>query len=45
MKNYDRYKEPSHLKYQDVNDLYGRVMSHNLRAGGFKWVKSTSQFN
>ena len=44
MKHYDK-KEPSYLKYWDVNNLYGSAMSQNLPVPGFKWVEETSHFN
>ena len=37
MKDYDKSKELSYLKYWDINNLYGWVMSQNL--------SDTSQFN
>ena len=37
MKDYDKSKESSYLKYWDINNLYGWVMSQNL--------SDTSQFN
>ena len=45
MKNYDKNKEWSYLKYWDVNNSYGRPMSQILLLGGFEWVEETSQFN
>ena len=45
MKNYDKNKESSYLKYLDVNNLYGWTMSQELPLGGFKWADETSQFN
>ena len=45
MKNYDKNKESTHLKYWDRNNLYGWAMSQKLPLGGFKWVEETSQFN
>ena len=45
MKNYDRNKKSSRLKYWDVNDLYGLLMSQKVPIDGFKWVEETSQFN
>ena len=45
MKNYDKNKEPSYLKYWGVYDLYGWVMSQKVPANEFKWVEETSQFN
>ena len=45
MKNYDKSKESSYLKYLDVNNLYGWTMSQELPEGGFKWADETPQFN
>ena len=45
MKNYDKNKESPYLKFWDVNNLYGSVMSQKLSVDGFKWVENTSQFN
>ena len=42
MKDYDKNKELSYLKYWDVNNLYGWVMSQKLPANGFKWVGNKS---
>ena len=42
MKNYDKNKEPSYLKYWDLNNLYGCVMSQKLPANYFTWVEETS---
>ena len=41
MKDYDKNKESSYLKYSDVNNLYGWAMPVN----GFKWVENASQFD
>ena len=38
VKNYDKNKESSHLKYWDVNNLHGLAMSQKLPVDGFKWV-------
>ena len=45
MKNYDKNKEWSYLKYWDIKNLYGWILSQKLLLGGFKWVKEDSQFN
>ena len=45
MKNYDKNKESSYLKYCDVNDFCGWTMSKKYLADGLKWVEKTSQFN
>ena len=45
MKDYDKSKGLSYLKYWDVNNLYGWAMLQNLPVNGFKWVENTSQFN
>ena len=45
MKDYDKNKELSYLKYWDVNDLYGWAMSQKLPVHKFEWIEDTSQFN
>ena len=45
MKDYDKNKESSYLKYWDVNNLYGWAMSQKLPVNNFEWIKETSQFN
>ena len=45
MKDYDKNKELSYLKYWDVNNLYALAMLQKLPVNGFEWVKDTSQFN
>ena len=42
MKNYDKNKESSYLKYGDVNNLYGWAMSQKLPVDGLSWVEETS---
>ena len=43
MKNYDKNKESSYLKYWDINNLYGWAMS--LSVNNFEWIEDISQFN
>ena len=45
MKDYDKNKESSYLKYWDVNHLYGWAMSQKLPVNKFEWIEETSQFN
>ena len=45
MKDYDENKESSYLKYWDVNNLYGWVMSQKLPVNKFAWMEKFSQFN
>ena len=44
MKNYDKNKESSFLKYVDANNLYGWAMSKRLSVDGFKCVDDLSMF-
>ena len=39
MKNYNRNKESSYIEYWDVNNLNGWVMSQDLLAKHFEWIK------
>ena len=45
MKNFDKNKESSYLKYWDVNDLYGWAMSQKPPVNIFEWIEDNSQFN
>ena len=45
MKDYDKNKESSYLKYGAVNNLYGWAMSQMLPVNNFKWTEDTSKFN
>ena len=45
MKDYDKNKKRSYLKYWDINNLYGWAMSQKLHGIDFKWVKDISKFN
>ena len=38
-------KESSYLKYWNVNNLYGWVISQKLPVNKFEWIKDTSHFN
>ena len=38
-------KESSYLKYQDVNNLYGLVISQRLPVNDLKLVEDISEFN
>ena len=45
MKDYDKNRESSFLKYWDENNLYGWVMSQKLPVNGFKLVEDLYEFN
>ena len=45
MKEYDKNKELSYLKYWDVNNLYGWAMLQELPVNNFEWIKDTFQLN
>ena len=45
MKDYDKNKESSYLKYRNVNNFYGWAMSQKLPINNFEWIEDTSQFN
>ena len=45
MKDYDKNKESSYLKYWDVDNLYCWAMSQKLPVNKFEWIEDTSQFN
>ena len=44
MKDYDKNKELSCIKYYDVINLYGWAMSQKLPVINFDWIKDSSQF-
>ena len=45
MKDYNKNKESSCLKYWEVNNSYGCAMSKKLPVNNVEWVKYTCQFN
>ena len=45
MKDYDKNKKRSYLKYWDINNLYGWAMSQKLHGIDFKWVEDISKLN
>ena len=44
MKDSDKNKESSYIKYWGINNLYGWTMFQNLPKFNFKWVEDISQF-
>ena len=42
MKDYDKNKESSYLKYWDINNLHGWPKSQKLPVNKFEWIKDTS---
>ena len=45
MKDFDKNKELSYLKYWDVNNLYGLTMYQTFPGNDFKWVEDIFKFN
>ena len=45
IKDYNGNKEPSCLRYWDINNLYGWTMLQNLLVADFIWARNTSKFN
>ena len=45
MKDYDKDKELSYLRYWDVNNLYGWAMPQKITANDFKWVEDISEID
>ena len=41
MKDYDKNKESSYLKYWDENNLYGWAMPQKFPVNKFEWIKDT----
>ena len=42
IKGYDKNKESSYIRYQDVKNLYGRAMLQKLPVSNFEWINDTS---
>ena len=45
MKDYNKSKESSNLKYWDLKNLYGWAMPQKLPINGLKLIKNTSEFD
>ena len=45
MKDYDKHKESSYLKYLDVNNFYRWAMSQKLPVNDFEWVEDIFEFD
>ena len=45
MKDYDKNKVSPHLKYWNVDNLYGWAMSQKLPVNKLEWIEDTSNFN
>ena len=45
MKDYDKNKESSYVKYWGANNLCGWAMLQKLPVNTFEWTKDTFQFN
>ena len=45
LKDYDKNKESSYLKYCDLNNLCGWAMSQKLPVNNFEWIQDTFQYN
>ena len=45
IKDYDKNKESSCLKFWDLNNLYGWEMWQKLPLNNFQWIEDTSQFS
>ena len=45
LKNYDKNKESSYIKYFDANNLCSWAMSQKLPVNGFKWINDVTKIN
>ena len=45
MKDCDKNKESSYLKYWDANNLYGWTMYQKFLVNNLKWVRDISEFD
>ena len=43
MKDYDKNKESSHLKYWNINNLYGWVTSQTLPVNSLEWIEDITK--
>ena len=41
--DYDETKPKVYIRYLDINNLYGKAMSHYLPYGSFKWVRVNNE--
>ena len=44
MKDHDKNKESSYLKYWDVNNLFGGAILQKLPVNTLEWIKNTYKF-
>ena len=44
MKNYNKNKKSSYLRYLDANNLYGWAMCKKLPISNFKWTDDLSTY-
>ena len=45
MKNYDKNKKQSYLKYWHIDNLYISAMLRKLPVNNFEWIEDNFQFN
>ena len=45
IKDYEKNKEASYLKYWDVNNSYGWAMSQKFLVNNFKWLEYFFEFD
>ena len=45
MKDFDKNKESSYLKYWDINNFYSWAMYQKLPVNKFKWPENISDFD
>ena len=45
IKDYDRTKKSSYIRYLDTNNLYGKAMTEKLPVRGFRWMNDISKID